>query len=176
MANKRRIAAYTGLGILAVGVGGLFLTPGGRDIRNLWGNGTIQAVLSEPEQRKYNADNESNLKALYTALNLYHDSEGQFPQAAGWMDAIKGRLRASDMKAGEEEKKFHDPIVTDPNGFGYAMNDAASGKFNGDLKDKKEPLIYESTLTTRNAHGDPKKDGRKGGKAVSSDGTIVALP
>lgn len=176
MAKKRRVVAFLGLGILAVAGGALFLTPGGRDLRNLWGNGTIQAALSEPEQRKYNADNESNLKALFTAINLYHDSEGQFPQSAGWMDAIKDRLRASDMKPGEEEKKLHDPVVTDPNGFGYAMNDSASGKFNSDLKDKKTPLIYESTLTVRNAHGDPKNDGRKGGKAVTVDGTITSLP
>jgi len=84
-------------------------------------------LLEHHDERTYNATNEGNLKALYTALMLYHDSEGQFPQAAGWMDAIKTRIQANDMKPEEAAKKLVNPLAATGAGtYGYAMNDAAS--------------------------------------------------
>jgi len=60
------------------------------------------------------------------------------------------------------------------------MNDAASGKYKGDLKDPKTILIFDSSDTSRNAHGDPKKllptPPRPGGNlGITVDGSIVKL-
>ena len=108
---------------------------------------------------------------------LYHESEGQFPQAAEWMDAIANRITTTDMKPGEGEKKLHDPAYSGADQFGYALNAEASGKYKGDIKDKSAILIYESKTTIKNASGDPKKDERApGAKAVTLDGKIVSLP
>src|SRR5579862_8991872 len=73
----------------------------GRAFLDLWRHNIIQGLISSPEDRKYEATREGNLKAIYTALMLYHDSEGQFPVSSGWMDAIKGRIQAADMKPEE---------------------------------------------------------------------------
>ena len=142
-----------------------------------------EGFFDNPEMRKYEGTSRDNLKALHTALMLYHDSEGQFPDAAAWMDAIKNRVKVADMAEAEAMKKFVNPMVR-PGGagsFGYAMNDAASKKYKDDLKDKgKTILIFDSRETGWNAHGDPKalmpSPPRPGGNlAITVDGTIVKL-
>jgi hypothetical protein len=60
------------------------------------------------------------------------------------------------------------------------MNDLASGKYKGDIKDKKTPLLFDSSDTSRNAHGDPAKllpkPPRPGGNVgIAVDGTILKL-
>ena len=46
------------------------------------------------------------------------------------MGATRKAQQAGDWALmGEEMKKLHDPAVTDPNAYGYAMNDAVAGKF-----------------------------------------------
>ena len=126
-----------------------------------------------PEKHAYSATSEENLKAMYTAMMLYHDSEGQFPQGDGWMDALKDRIRSNDLKKGEAEKKLIRPDLLDqPNKYGYALNDAASGKYIDDIKDPdKTPLVYESKQEQKNAHGDPKQD--QSGIAISAKGQIL---
>ena len=160
------------MGLIAATIASLWITPPGRSIRTLWQNGTIEAVIKPPEPVNYNVSNESNLKALFTAIMLYHDSEGQFPKSDTWMDAIKNRITSSDLKEGEGEKKLHNPANATSE-YGYAMNDLASTKYKDDLKDKSAILIYESVAVTKNAHGDPKKDARKGGKGITLEGKIV---
>ena len=106
---------------------------------------------------------------------LYHESEGQFPVAKGWMDAIQNRMRASNMSPEEAQKKLVRPDLMPPKAgvFGYAMNDALSGKYKGDIKNPKTVLVFESIQTDRNAHGDPST--AKGRMGVAIDGSIVRL-
>ena len=134
--------------------------------------------LFPPPQKKisWHPDTEKNLKTLYTGMMLQHDSDGQFPKSSQWMELVIKRVRTETLKKGEEAKKFVDPAAGGaPGVYGFAMNDAASEKYKDDLKDKQMPLIFESTETAWNAHGDPAKIGRKGGIGVDLDGKIVRL-
>jgi hypothetical protein len=138
-------------------------------------------LLERHDLRTYAASNEGNLKALYVATMKYHETEGQFPDAKTWMDQIKTRIRANDMTEAEALKKLINPLYPPAAGvYGYAFNEAVAGKYKKDIKDQKTPLIFNSTDTTYNAHGDPAKlnpkDPAKGGnEAVAVDGSIVKL-
>jgi hypothetical protein len=142
-------------------------------LRDFWRAGFFSKA---PEKRTLHADTENNLNALYTAMKLHHDSEGVFPKSDTWMDKVIKRVRTEDIKKGEEKKKFIDPAAGGaPGVYGFAMNDAASDKYIDDIKDKKAPIVFESTETNWNAHGDPAKIGRKGGIGMAVDGTVVRL-
>ena len=138
-------------------------------------SGLIQSLFAGDPNRKYEGTTTENLKAMRTALMLYHDSEGQFPRADGWMDAISQRLlQTADLADKEGEKKMIRPaLLGNPGQFGYSLSDAASGRYKGDIKDPKTPLIFESADTKRNAHGDPAKSKMRGGYAIAVDGTII---
>ncbi len=174
MAGKgKKIGIGCGV-IVAIAAAFLFLSPPGKAVIDLWKNGNIQAVVFKPEQKSYAADNEANLKSIYTALSLYHDSEGQFPVASGWMDAVENRLQSNDLKPGEGKKKLKNPAA--PEGYGYGFNQDASGKFKDELKDKTMILVYESKLTSRNASGAPTVAGRGAGSlGITIEGKIVNL-
>jgi hypothetical protein len=183
MARGSRLVRKVGFGCLGLVVLFgllLYVTPAGKAVRDLWGSGIAQEALSPTQMRQYNATTESNLKAIYTALKLYEDSEGQFPDATGWMDAIQNRIVANDMTGAEAQKKLVSPSLAAQAGqFGYAMNAKASGKYHGDL-DPKMPLIFDSNDTARNAHGDPSsllpKPPRAGqNMGIAVDGTILKL-
>ena len=149
------------------------LTGPGRDIQNLWRNGAIQALLFAPPKRTYDASNEANLKALHTALLLYHDSEGQFPAANGWMDAIEPRITTSDLAPGESAKKLVRPDLAGKAGqFGYALNANAAAKYKDDVGGPDAVLVYESKQTTRNASGDPATD--RDGMAITIEGKLLS--
>jgi hypothetical protein len=155
--------------VLAVLIG---FTPPGHALQDLWKNGAIQALIFPPENEKYTAGHEENLKAMHTALMLYHESEGQFPAANGWMDAIEPRIATSDLAPGEAEKKLIRPdLAGKPNEFGYALNAKAAGKYKDDVGDSKTILLYESKQPARNASGDPTAD--RSGMAVAIDGSII---
>jgi hypothetical protein len=179
MASGKRALRRLGLGCTVVLVALILMF--GQTIRDLWSHGFLDAYLSPDQTRKYNASSTSNLKMLYNAMSQYHESEGQFPKSTNWMDAIKSYGAASDLAKGEADKKFVTPsLAGKPGQYGYAMNDVASGKFKGDLKDPKTVLIFDSSDTSRNAHGDPKKlapaPARLGGNlGITVDGTIVKL-
>lgn len=140
-------------------------------IRGLWRAGFFDP---KPPARAYEGDSKDNLRMLRTALLGYEESEGIFPEGAGWMDAIQNRLKTDDLKKGEGAKKLIRPDLLGQEGkFGYALNDKLSGQYHGDIKDPKTPMIFESEPTERNAHGDPGKLGRKGGLVITVDGTIM---
>ena len=146
----------------------------------IWAYPTLRdlATLLPQKETKigWTPGTEVNLKALYTGLMLQHDSDGQFPQGAQWMDLVIKRVRNETLQAGAENQKFIDPRAGAKSGeFGFAMNDAAAGKYKDDIKDKKMPLIFESTDTKWDAHGDPAKIGRKNGIGISVEGKIVRL-
>lgn len=138
-------------------------------------------ILSETKQTEYHGTSIENLRRLHTAMMLYHDSEGQFPAASGWMDAIANRLQTADLKPGEGEQKLRNPALgsTDPNVYGYAMNEAASAQFKDDVEGGKDAvLLFDSQETERNASGDPLKDApnppRSGGNlAITVGGTLL---
>lgn len=161
--NAKRVV----LGLFALCVVGLVVWIG-PVVRDLYTHGFFDSSTT----RTYHGDDTSNLKAIRTALLLYHDSEGQFPDASGWMDAIENRIEASDMSHQDSEKKLVRPEFQGQKGkYGYSMNDAASGKYKGDLHDPKMVLVFESDDTRRDAHGPASSF--KSGIGISLDGTIV---
>lgn len=163
------------LGVLALLVVVFLVSPPGRAFLDIWKSGAVQEAMAGAEKHDYEGSSTKNLKAIYTAMMLYHDSEGQFPVAAGWMDAIGNRLVVNDLKEGEAQKKLIRPdLASQPGSFGYAMNDDASGKYKDDVKGVDVPLVYESKQTGRNAHGNPKDD-HSSGLYISVNGSIGHL-
>ncbi|MBX3119771.1 MAG: hypothetical protein KF784_11945 [Fimbriimonadaceae bacterium] len=164
--------------LVAIGVLVDQFTPA-REAFILWRAGSFDKA----DKVKYRGDLEDSLKKLRAALMLYHDSEGQFPDAAGWMDAIRNRVRTGNMADSEAMKKFMDPSAqTGAEGvYGIAMNDAFSGQYIDDVKDlDKTPLLFVSSDTKWNAHGTPEKllpkPAREAGNwAIMVDGKILEL-
>lgn len=168
-----------GVGVIAAGaVIVLFVTPFGKGVRDIWSSGAVQAAVAPHEDKTYDAkSSDENLKALSTALKLYHDSEGQYPDAAKWMDEIAPRLVLNDLPKKEADKKLVRPdLAGQADAYGYAMNDVAGGQYKDDLK-KGTILIFESSSTVRNAHGNPldAKDFKAGGRALTIEGDLVSL-
>jgi hypothetical protein len=140
----------------------------------LYNKGFLDSLVRHDDTTKYIGTSTDNLKFLRTALMGYQESEGQFPQASGWMEAIQNRLGTDKLKKGEGMKKLVAPEFLGQDGkYGYALNDAVAGKYDGDLKDRNTLMIFESTTTERNAHGDPAKLRKAGGIAITLDGQIV---
>ncbi len=163
------------LGALAALFGGaaLFYGP---VIADLSREGILQGLLSKPQERAYLGDSEDNLRALYLGMKLYHDSEGAFPEAESWMDAIGKRVKTSDMSEDEAAKKLIRPDLRgQPDRYGYAMNVAMAGMYLEDVKDpSRTPLLFESRETGRNAAGDPVSDALSAqALAIAVDGTIL---
>jgi len=134
---------------------------------DLWKGGYL---FNEKEKRGDQGTSKENLKALYTAMMLYHASEDAFPPADVWMDRIKPYLRTGDLSPEEALKKFRNPLIR-PAGddvYGYAMNDAFSSKHREDVEDaERQPLVFDSREPVWNAHGKPEvlapKPPRQGG-------------
>ena len=140
----------------------------------LWALYKAGFLERKPPPHAYEGTSIDNLKFMRTALLGYEESEGLFPDSSGWVEAIQNRLNTDDLKKGEAAKKLVFPEYVGQAGkFGYAFNDALSNKYHGDVKDPKTPLIFESTTTERNAHGDPVKLRKPGGLAISVDGTVL---
>lgn len=173
MNSGKKKAGKVVLGIVVAGLavaGYLF----GPTVAALWKAG----FFSDVKKSEYVGTSKDNLRRLYTAMMLYHESEGQFPAAEGWMDAIENRLQTADLKDGEGKKKLHNPLLGEDS-YGYAMNSLASGKYVDDLPEgKKTILLFDSSKTSRDASGDPKLDvpnpARQGGNlAILADGTLL---
>lgn len=164
--------------LVAVGVAVDQLTPA-RELFIMWRAGSFDKA----DKVKYKGDLEDNLKKLHAALILYHDSEGQFPDAEKWMDAIRNRVRTGNMEDSEAMKKFMDPSAQTGGKdiYGIAMNDAASAKYKDDIKDAdKTPLLFVSSDTKWNAHGSPDKllpkpERDAGNLGITIDGKIIEL-
>lgn len=140
----------------------------------LYHKGFFDAMLRGDDTKRYEGTSTDNLKAMRTALLGYEASEGQFPIAGGWMDAIENRLDSDVLKKGEAKKKLIYPAYLGQAGkYGYAFNSNLSGKYRGDIKDPKTPLVFESTSTGRNAAGDPAKLRKPGGLMIALDGAVL---
>lgn len=179
--TAKRTARFVGLILLAGLIYGAWRF--GPALMDFYRAGLLDAVLSPRELRKYQGTSMENLKAMHTALSLYHESEGQFPHSAGWMDALKPYWRTDDMSEKEALKKFVNPLLQPPRegAYGYAMNDAASAKYKDDVgKPETTPLVFDSSDLSWNAHGKPEKllpnPPRQGGNlGVSVDGNVLKL-
>ena len=179
LARKKVLRGCLLVFVLVLVGAGVFYGP---VIRDLMSNGFLQSLLSGENMRKYSGTSMENLKALSTAMKLYQESEGQFPESAGWMDALEDRVKSHNMTQEEADKKFHDPTLgKKPDVYGYAMNDLLSKMYIGDVKDpSKTPLLFDSKDTSRNAHGSPEKllpkPARPGGNiGVAADGHALKL-
>ncbi len=150
-------------------------------------------LFEEKQMREYAGTSKENLKAMYTAMSIYHDSEGGYPPADRWMDSISIYLKTADLSDEDAKKKLKNPIVTEENalGFGYAMNDQYSNGFIlSDGMTSEDPLaigdpdrailIFDSSDLTRNAHGNPvqlaPEPERAGGNlAVTASGSVELM-
>ncbi|MDI9638901.1 hypothetical protein QPK87_28155 [Kamptonema cortianum] len=147
-------------------------------------NAALRVGAFEPQmKRDWNGSNTENLKALHTALSLYEQSEGQLPDASGWMEAIKPYLKTKDISEEDAVNKLRSPSVAEENplAYGYAFNKALSGLYFDEVENPAETaLVFDSSDLSFNAHGDPKElvpqPERPGGnKAITVEGNVVPL-
>ncbi len=172
MGKAKKIAVGC-LGVFIVGGAVAWFSPFGDAARDLLGSGMLD---NKPLNAKFEGDSVARLKAMHTAAMKYHESEEKFPEKATWMDDLLPRLQTSDLAPGEAEKKLVRPDLDGKAGsYGYALNEEVAGKYKGDLKDPKAVLIFESSITSKHAAGNPAKDGLKGGNAVTVSGEIIKL-
>lgn len=159
------------VGIVAIGIAAF--SPAGRAIRTLL-PAFLQKDVSGTEEFK--GDVAARLTVMYTAADLYHQSEDAFPKAETWTDDLLARLQTQNLKPGEAEKKLKRPdLEASADKYGFAINKAVAGKYKGDIKDPQTILIFESKDTKKNAAGDPKSDGKEGGQGVTITGKVVKL-
>lgn len=132
------------------------------------------------EPTVYEGDTRSNLEALHRALMATHDSDGAFPKASEWMEAIKPRMSTSGEK--QWELKYVSPALRGKDGqYGYALNEEVSGRYVDDITDPKTTLlVFDSRDASWNAHGDPKDllpdPPRPGGNlGVTVSGQVVRI-
>ena len=169
--SKRRLT-WSAVAIVLVAVV-YFLTP----IVKLAIGLNKRGFFDAPKAATYVSSTRANLLALYTAMMFVHESDGQFPDDSKWMDAIQHNLKSDTLKTDDAAAKLHDPSLgASPDVYGFAMNDACSGKYKGDLP-TGTILIFTSQATGRNAHGNPKTDSAKPPRAslgVTIEGKIVS--
>ncbi|MEI7576850.1 MAG: hypothetical protein WCK51_08150 [Armatimonadota bacterium] len=172
MSKGKKLVAGCGALLLLGGVIAWF-SPAGDAVRDLLKTGILE---KNEANAKFEGDTIAHLKALYTAAEVFHQSEEKFPDAGTWMDDLLPRLKTGDLAAGEAEKKLVRPDLLTENGkYGYATNSAVAGKYKGDIREDKAILYYECTQTGKNYSGDPAKDGVKRGKAITVKGEIITL-
>ncbi len=171
MGKKKTVRLLVATGaVVVVGACAYFFGP-------LVGFAARTGYLAPTKERTYKGDSEANLKAIQIAIQSYYESEGQYPDATGWMDEAFNRMKTADMKDEETKKKLEGPAGGD-GGYGYAFNDRVSQKIKRELGDPGVTvLVYESGDTAWDAHGDPMEEAKKNprAKAVMLDGTVKTL-
>lgn len=87
----------------------------------------------------------ANARQASLGLLMYSaDFDDRLPPAASWMDGAGTYMKT--------ETIFHCTAVRTPEGFGFAYNEALSGKkFAGMKNTAKIPFVFDSTLLGRNA-------------------------
>jgi prepilin-type processing-associated H-X9-DG protein len=115
-----------------------------------------------------------NLREMQKALSAYVVSNDRYPPADRWMDEVIQYNSPDDVTRKENWKRFRCPTSTGEDEYGYAMNAELSGALRPLEKDKAEwaraektPFIFDSSDTSRNAHGSLSllpKPGRHDGK------------
>lgn len=162
--NKRRLAMA--VGIVALIALGAVAVPFVR--LGLAANRAGMFTQAKPET--YSASRRGNLEAIKTALELAYESDGQFPDAAKWMDTLFTRMKTDNLTEDQAKEKLRRPGA--PAGsFGYAMNPAAAGK----LKRELEPgtvLVFESKAGQWNAVAAP-SESIPGAWGLTVEGQVV---
>ncbi len=172
MSTKRKVLGC-GCGVLLIALGVTWFSPAGKAIRALL---PIALMKDTAGTESFKGDLSDRLKAMYTAAELYHQSEDSFPKAETWTDDLLKRLQTQNLKPGEAEKKLKRPdLETIPDQFGFEINKEVAGKYKGDIKDPKTIMIFESKETKKNLSGDPKVDGKPGGQAITVSGELVNI-
>jgi hypothetical protein len=173
MGKGKKIAVGC-FGVLIVGGLAFWFSPMGDAVRDILKTGVLE---DKPIDAKYEGDSKARLKALHTAALSFHDSEEKFPDAAKWMTDLLPRLKTSDLKEGEAERKLIRPdLEGQPGKRGYAMNKAVAGQYKGDLKDPKLVMFFECKNPAIEAVGDPATDATPKANAITLDGTLTTLP
>jgi hypothetical protein len=167
--RKNKIILSIAIPIVVIGVT-IEATVTWKGVFALFRSGFAQGLM-KPEKTEYQGSTEANIKALRTALLLYHENEDQFPAANGWMDAMKNQVKTNSLKPGEELKKFKVDGVG-PEEFGFAMSDIASQKNKTKLK-PDDVLVFVSKDKRWNAHGKPDDIGA--GFAITLEGKLVRI-
>lgn len=120
----------------------------------------------------------SSLKTIHQAIIMYSESEGVLPDAAGWMDAAYTRLKTADLPESEAKKQLKAGKGLAEDEYGFAMNDALSGKdpFEAGLQD--DFLIFESSSLEWNAKGSPtgpEASEKEGAVGITLEGSVRPL-
>ncbi len=132
-------------------------------------------VFAEAKDAAYATNCLSNLKRVATAHIMYSvDNDDRFALAADWQDRIE--------PFASNPAVFRCPKLADlPNAFGYAMIAELSGKKTETVPEPhRQPLHFESTMTSRNASSgldsipDPSRHARRNGVAYV-DGSVEGL-
>jgi hypothetical protein len=104
----------------------------------------------------------ANCREINLAILMYiQDHDEQFPpKEAKWMDLTKPYIKTksfiTDPNDPDIEPKFHCPSLPKEE-YGYAINELVLGKNFIDIDDPKSTeLIFESTVTVKNAISTPK--------------------
>ncbi|MDX2065545.1 MAG: hypothetical protein SFX74_07380 [Fimbriimonadaceae bacterium] len=160
--------AQIAVGVVAIVVIGLGIWVG-PVIRDVIRAGFLESVSVE----KYRAGREENLRAIHTALTLYHDSEGAYPPADRWMDAIENRLRINKMTAEEALAKLRTPGAKG-DAFGYALATTAAEKYRDDIPGDPKLLVLEAPNAPRNHAVDGRPSAERW--AITVDGKILPAP
>ena len=156
---------------LFIGIG-LWLIQVGKTVADAKNAG----LLDETQTEKYQASRENNLKSIHRALMQAADSDGEFPDAAKWMETALIRLKTSDLTEEEAKNKLRVPGAKNGD-FGYSFNAVFSKVHPGEIKVKANTiLVFESKATTWNASGNPESDAKDGAKGVTFEGKVVDLP
>jgi hypothetical protein len=161
MAEKKKGSKFVWLVLFAgLGYAGWRVGP---DLRVAYNQG----LFEQTKQVAYDGTTLDNLKAIHTAMMLYHESEGAFPTAASWMDKIENRLQTNDLKTGEGAKKLLNPATGK---YSWSYNSAAAGQYKDDLPEKdKTVLIWATFAPEKNQNGKPENPYL----AILIDGTIL---
>lgn len=130
-----------------------------------------QGFFEKQAKREYTPDHEGNLRAIHTALMLYHESEERFPMANGWMDAIKPLLRTADLSPEDALKKLKRPGADSRDDvWGYSINKSCAGKYKDDIASGSATvLVFESQKTEWNAASNDEESKKALGITVGGD-------
>lgn len=142
-----------------------------------------KGFLDPTVKREFEGNTLTNLKDIHMALMLYQESEGQLPFADSWMEATWRRLQTGDMAESEAKRKLKSPSLYEenPQAFGYAFNEEASGKYADEIPEPDQtPLVFDSRDLMWNAFGNPAQLAPEparpeGNYAVTVTGNVVKL-
>jgi hypothetical protein len=134
----------------------------------------VEPMVTPMQTRTVSGDSSDRLMAIQTALELYHQSEGHYPDVDGWMEEVERRIRSADLPDEEAKLLLIRPGVE--NGYGFALNEAFAGQYFEDVPNHETTvLVFESSSTNRDAAGAPETAGLPGGIGVTSSGSVKEL-